>query len=505
MAGEKEPLEHMEEAAKDADTAAALVGHALDETNQPRYDDKETIKLMRRVDWRVLPMLTFLYLISFLDRGNIGNAKVAGMNDDLGLTGAQFNMAVTVFFIPYAIFEVPSNIVLKLMRPSWWISIIVTAWGTVMLCQGFVQNYHGLIATRIILGVTEAGFFPAAAYLVTTWYCRFEVQRRMALFYSAASLAGAFSGLLAFGIQHMDGVGNLAGWRWIYILEGILSVLAGLATPFVLPDSPDTAGFLTAAEKATIKFRLEQDSGTAAGKVSTTESFQWKFLWAALFDWKIWFAVFIFWGNTVPLYAFTYTAPSIILELGYTSAQAQLLTIPIYLVGMISTLGCSWLADRRRTRWPFIVIPYSVGVIGFLGLLAIPHPRLPGLTYGWLFFIPAGLYPPVITMASWLGNNLAPTWKRSIGIALGISLANAGGIVGSNIFIAKQAPHYWLGYGFCFGCVCVAILSTLVLRYAYKTANEKRDKLSEEEVRAKYTEQELLDLGDYSPLYRYVL
>jgi len=167
-----------------------------------------------------------------------------------------------------------------------------------MLCQGFVQNFHHLIITRVLLGVTEAGFFPAAAFLVTTWYCRFEVQTRLAIFYSAASLAGAFSGLLAYGIQHMDGVGNLAGWRWIFILEGLMTVLLGIATPFVLPDSPETAGFLTPEEKAIIKFRLEQDSGTAAGRVETAEKFQWKFIRNALFDWKIWFAVFIFWGNT---------------------------------------------------------------------------------------------------------------------------------------------------------------------------------------------------------------
>jgi len=167
-----------------------------------------------------------------------------------------------------------------------------------MLCQGFVQNHYHLIVTRVLLGVTEAGFFPAAVFLVTTWYCRFEVQTRLAVFYTAASLAGAFSGLLAFGIQHMDGVGNLAGWRWIFILEGTVSIIAGLVTPFILPDSPDAANFLTAAEKATIKLRLEQDSGTSAGKVATSEKFQWKFVRRALLDWKIWFAILIFWGNT---------------------------------------------------------------------------------------------------------------------------------------------------------------------------------------------------------------
>jgi hypothetical protein len=129
------------------------------------------------------------------------------------------------------------------------------------------------------------------------------------------------------------------------------------------------------------------------------------------------------------------------------------------------------------------------GMIGFLGLLAIPHPRFPGLTYGWMFFIPAGVYPPVITMASWLGNNLAPTWKRSVGIALGISLANAGGLVGSNIYIEEQAPRYWTGYGFCFGILLTAILATLVLRFAYKRANKQRDLMNEADIRAKYSER----------------
>lgn len=193
----------------------------------------------------------------------------------------------------------------------------------------------------------------------------------------------------------------------------------------------------------------------------------------------------------VPLYAFIFTVPTIIRDLGYTAAQAQLLTIPPYVLGMISTLVASHLADKRRTRWPFIVFPYCIAAIGFLGLLVIPHPAYPGLTYAWLFWVTAGLYPPVITMTSWLGNNLAPTWKRSVGIAMGISLANSGGLVGSNIFIAKQAPRYWLGYGLSFAFVVLAIFATLFLRYIYQTANTKRDQLSEDEVRARYTERKI--------------
>lgn len=207
-----------------------------------------------------------------------------------------------MFFIPYSLFEVPSNIVLKMLRPSRWLAVLVVLWGTVVCCMGTVQSYHGLLITRIFLGVTEAGFFPAATFLIGEWYCRYETQTRMAIFYTAASLAGAFSGLLAFAIQKMNGIAGISGWRWIFILEGALTVAVGLAIPFILPDSPERASWLTVEEKKFLRHRLEQDSGTKEGRVETLDHFKFKFLWAALSDWKIWFTIFIYWGNTYVLY-----------------------------------------------------------------------------------------------------------------------------------------------------------------------------------------------------------
>ncbi|KAH7361732.1 major facilitator superfamily domain-containing protein [Plectosphaerella cucumerina] len=464
-------------------------------------DPAEVKKILRKIDWRLLPPLTLLYILAFIDRANIGNASIARMNEDLRLTGPQYNMALTVFFFPYAFFEVPSNIVLKLMRPSWWITILVMSWGTVVTLQGLVQTYEHLIVTRVLLGVTEAGFFPAATYLLTTWYCRWELQTRLAIFFSAASLAGSFSGLLAFGIEHMNGVGGLGGWRWIFILEGSLTVVVGALMPWALPDSPTTASFLTVAEKQLVSSRLLQDMGSRAGD---GEKFQWKYLFAALTDWKIYLAVIIYWGNSISVYGFSFSAPTIIRGLGYSSAQAQLLTIPIFFVGACSTVIFARLSDRRRNRWIFIVIPFSIALVGFIGVLAIPHPRLPGLTYSFLFFITSGLYPSIIGCISWVGNNLAPSFKRAIGMALLISIGNLGGAVGSNIFLREQAPNYWLGYGFSAGVIVSAITATIVLQFATKRINKKRDLIPEDDIRARYTEDELQQMGDSSPLFRYV-
>ncbi|KAI8686543.1 MFS domain-containing protein [Fusarium keratoplasticum] len=460
---------------------------------------------MRKIDFRLLPPLTILYIVAFMDRSNIGNAKVAGMNDELGLTGSQYNIALTVFFFPYAVFEVPSNIVLKLMRPSHWITILVIAWGTVLTCQGLVKNYEQLVATRALLGFTEAGFFPAATYLLTTWYCRWELQTRLAVFFSAASLAGAFSGLLAFGISHMDGIAGLSGWRWIFILEGIFTVALGTLIPWLLPDSPVLASFLTQNEKDFVMARLEADSGTSRGRVDTQGgSFKWKYLKDALLDWHIYLGVIMFLGQSIATYGFSFSAPTIIFELGYTAQQAQLLTIPIYFAGACSTLVFARLADKRRKRWPFILIPFSIAAVGFIALLSIPHPRLPGLTYSVLFLITSGLYPAVIGCITWVGNNLAPTFKRAIGMALLMTLGNLGGAIGSNIFLAQQSPHYWLGYGFSLGVIMLAILSIFALRYSNRALNRKRDLMNEEDVLSRYTREEIIDMGDKSPLYRYV-
>lgn len=362
-----------------------------------------------------------------------------------------------------------------------------------------------LIVTRVLLGLFESGFFPAATYLLTTWYCRFEVQTRMAVFFSAASLASAFSGLLAAAIVNMDGIAGLGGWRWIFILEGIVTVVVGAVLYWILPDSPQSAGWLEPWEQQYLIGRLAQDSGTKGGRVQTSESFQWSYIVSALTDWKIWLAVIVYWGNSIPLYGFTYSAPSIILGLGYTSVEAQLLTVPVYFVGACATVLFAWLSDRHQTRWPYIVGPFTMAACAFVALLAIPHPKYPGLTYAFLFAIPAGVYPPIIGILSWVGNNLSPTWKRSVGMALLISIGNLGGAIGSNIFLQAQAPKYWLGYGFCLGILLAGIVATLLLRWAYGSLNKKRDQMSEAEVREQYSEEELLAMGDKSPLYRYVV
>lgn len=179
--------------------------------------EDERKRILRKIDWRLVPMLFLLYLISFIDRANIGNAKIEGLLETLDMSGQQYNVALAIFFIPYTLAEIPSNMILNLFRrPSVFMGSIVFAWGIIMMCMGFVHGFAGLCITRVLLGLFEAGFFPGAVLIISKWYLPGESQTRIALFFTASALAGAFSGLLAFGISKMDGTAGYEGWRWVH-------------------------------------------------------------------------------------------------------------------------------------------------------------------------------------------------------------------------------------------------------------------------------------------------
>ena len=159
-----------------------------------------------------------MYLLAFLDRTNIANAAIFGLQKDLKLTGNQYNTALTMFFVPYIAFEIPSNIILKRLKPHVWLSGCMFVFGLVTICQGLVKNWSGLLATRFFLGLAETGMFPGSFYLIGMWYKRSEAQKRYSFFFGSTSLAGAFGGLLASAIGKMNGMRGYLGWRWIFIL-----------------------------------------------------------------------------------------------------------------------------------------------------------------------------------------------------------------------------------------------------------------------------------------------
>jgi MFS family permease len=189
----------------------------------------------------------------------------------------------------YILFEMPSNLVLaKFKHPSYYMGIIVTAWGLVMLCSGFVRNLAGLAATRVLIGLFESGFFPGAIWLISQWYPPYKTQLRTSIFYFASAFSGAFSGILAAGISQMDGLGGLEGWRWIFVLEGLASVLLGISCFFLLPDTPSLSKWLKPEEQRFLNVIHHATRGSPIEKLAQNKSakkpFNWSVLWQVLSD-----------------------------------------------------------------------------------------------------------------------------------------------------------------------------------------------------------------------------
>ncbi|KAL5478623.1 hypothetical protein ACEPAI_2808 [Sanghuangporus weigelae] len=457
----------------------------------PILTPEEELSLYRKIDLRLMPILSLMYLCSFLDRGN---AKLAGLVSQLRLVGNQYNIALTMFFIPYCLFECPSNLVLKKLRPSKWLPGITIAWGIVMMTMGFVKTYPQLVGVRICLGVAEAGFFPGVVYYLSIWYPRHRLQYRVGLFFGAATVAGAFGGLLAFAMEFMDGKRGLEAWSWIFILEGIATAVVGIISLFILVDFPVTAKFLTPEERAYVLWKKKHDN-TAAGEA---ERFAVRYVRAALLDWQVWLHVLSYMSVITPLFGI-----SLFLPFGFSTPITQLLTVPPYVFATITLLLFGHYSDKTKLRSPFILLGLTMCLIGFT--INITHASS-GVKYFGTFFCVAGSYAAFPGVVTWVGNNLAGQYKRGVGMAVQIGIGNFGGAIASNIYRTQDAPRYVIGHGVELLFVGIGFIVTPLLILLYTRINAKREaELKRIGGITKFTVEELHELGDRAPDFKYTL
>lgn len=266
---------------RDADDCISHLKTMEIATKDPRSDNTinyamRTKRLLRRVDVRLLPICAWMYLLNYLDRGNIGNARVLNQEtgnsliQETGITPSQYAWVVTLFSIAYCLFEVPSNwIMKKYVHPSHWLGILLVAWGACTMAFAAVHNFTTTAIVRVLIGVFEAGFFPGIVFLITFWYRPEERSIRIALIVSSATLAGAFGGCIAYGVGHMNGIGGIAGFRWLSILEGALTIVSVIPMLLVLPNHPTTVKWLSNDEKG---FAITRVAETMNPEVSSAKS-----------------------------------------------------------------------------------------------------------------------------------------------------------------------------------------------------------------------------------------
>ncbi|KAK2738361.1 hypothetical protein FQN55_000569 [Onygenales sp. PD_40] len=438
-------------------------------------DPKKERALLRKIDIHLMIPLWVIFVFGFLDRINLGNVAVLGIRQELNLHGNDFNIAMQVFFVPYILLDIPSNIILKNFKASTWISFLTFFWGVSCMCQGFVTNNAGLIACRFFIGVFEAGYVPGCAYLMAMFYKRHEFQKRFSLFWVAGLVAGAFGGLLAYGLNHMHSLGGYSGWRWIFIIEGLISIILALPAKFLIVDWPDQARFLTKEDKALLHKRNAQDIGSDGARMDTLDRTAWKRI---LTDWKILIGSMIYIGITVSGYATALFIPSIVNSFGYTGMQTQVQSIPVWMVAAAVTLIVSYFTDRLKHRYGFIMFGVLFASIGYI-LLLCQGPLSGGLPlnvrYMAVFFVTTGCYIVQPVAIVWLANNLSGHYKRAIGLAIQVGFGNIGGIIASNLFVQDLGPRYFAGYGVALGMMVFCGVMSTVMAVGLMWENRKRE------------------------------
>lgn len=393
--------------------------------------------LALKFDFRILPVLAIMYLFNALDKGNIGNAQTKGLSKDLHFKDGQYNLIVSIFFVPYVIFAPPFAMLGKKYGPSRALPVMMFCFGSMTLLTAAAQNFGGIFALRWFLGMAEAAFFPTVIYYLTTFYRRGELARRLAIFYAASNIANAFSGLLAFGVFHIKDSKILA-WRYLFLIEGSITVLFSFFAFWYLPRNASEAKFLTREEKDLAFHRIQVDSSAVVDEKFNLKEALKIFTYPSTF---CFLGIEICLG--VPLQSVSLFLPQIIQRLKFDTIKTNLYTVAPNVTGAVMLLLLAFASDLTRLRFPFIVLGFAFTFTGFIIYAAIDDvEKQLHLAYFATFMMCWGTSAPSVLLSTWYNNNVAHEGRRITLTAVGVPLANLMGLVSSNIFRLKDAPKY---------------------------------------------------------------
>ncbi|KAI5785573.1 major facilitator superfamily domain-containing protein, partial [Peziza echinospora] len=447
------------------------------------YTAEQERRVVRKMDKYLVGFLAVLYMLSFLDRSNIGNARIAGLTEDLNLTGDQYEWLLTAFYTTYITFEW-MTLLWKVIPAHKYIAICVAGWGTIACLQALTTSFTSLFILRLLLGVLEAAFSPGIPFYLSFFYRREELALRIGLIVAAAPLANAYSGSLAWVITSLKT--PLAPWRLLLIAEGFPGLVLAVVAWYWFPDGPEDQWWLTARERGIARRRvlvvrggeeeeddegLGDEEGDGIGK-----GVRWREVWSALVDGKNWITAMIFFSCNVSFASLPVFLPTIINDMGYTSITTQLLTFPPYLLSFLLVILTTLLSDRHLTRSPFILLHAATAFLGYLFLSLPPAYLNPPLWLRYLAIYPicVGVFSCVALVIPWTINNQKTATGRGTGMVLMGMVGQLGPLVGVRLFPKREAPGYEVGMGWCAMAMVVVMGLTGGLRWVLVRENGKR-------------------------------
>ncbi|MEK7474980.1 MAG: MFS transporter [Candidatus Coatesbacteria bacterium] len=395
-------------------------------------------RVVSTVMWRLIPFLFLCYMMNYIDRVNVGYAALE-MRVDLGFSATVFGLGAGMFFVGYVFFEVPSNLILEAVGARWWIARIMVSWGLLTACMVFVHTATGFYVLRCLLGFAEAGFFPGIIYYLTFWIPARDRARASAWFLTSTSLSGVIGGPLAGWIMGLKGTLGLAGWQWLFLLEGLPAALLGLVVLRRLDDRVEDAAWLPGADRTWLRARIAREHATVRGEHAAG-------LLAALTSGRVWHLCLTYFALIISYYGVVFWLPQILKSFGgLTNAQASVLTALPYLAATVSIVAIGHHSDAVGERRWHVAVPAAAGACGLLaaGVFQQAHPWL---ALAALCVAAGGIWGTLGPFWSLPGTFLTGTAAAG-GIALINSVGNAGGFVGPVIVgkICDRTGSYQAG------------------------------------------------------------
>ncbi|KAG1848388.1 major facilitator superfamily domain-containing protein [Suillus tomentosus] len=413
-------------------------------------DDLER-RLLRKLDLR-MSIILILYALNLIDRTNISNARLQGFEKDLHLHGEQYATTLSILSVGYITMQVPGNMILHwLERPSVILPCCMLVWGTISILSGTTTNYTGIVVARFFLGLAEAPFFPGVVFLVSKWYKRDEVALRIALVSSGIFLSAAFGSLLASGILHnmQDKLGQ-AAWRWLFYIEGGITISVAICAMFILPDFPYNTRWFTSEERELAISRLAEDGHDNADRLGKQTTMQG--LRDAVSDWKVWFFAFATMFQILGQ-SFTGYFPTLCATLGYDATVTLLLCAPPWVFGGMIAFALTWYSDKKKKRYQCFMVSNTLCILAFIISISTMDKAARYIS----LFLMAQVISGYLLLFGWISNTFSrEPAKRAIAIALMNALGQTGSVIGAYIWPSSWGPTYRYSYAICIAALGVS-------------------------------------------------
>ncbi|KAL6865699.1 hypothetical protein ACO1O0_001795 [Amphichorda felina] len=447
-----------------------------DGVEHPEWTPKEERSVLKKLDFFLMPLLVSGFFVLQLDRSNIGNALTDTITTDLGITTDDVNLGNQLLGVGIVLAEIPSNLLLQRLGAPVWLTIQMFIWGTIALTQAWCTDIHSFYATLFLLGVFEGGYIPGGQYMLALFYTRQELALRTAIFYFGNYGATATGSLIAAGILKMGGRQGLSGWQWLFIIEGVITLLVFVAFVAFLPRSPAHTApihrrwdFFSDRERTILRARVLADDETkGADKAKITlNDFR-----EAIIDYRLWLHMILNVVSLTPKGGLQLYGPFVIKSLGFSKTDANLLNAVSSVLVIVLSCLISLASDKTRLRGPWSIVAF-LWSIAFAGALFGQTSGAKWTRYAIFTLLSGGNALAQGLNDAWLNINATNPSKRSIGLAMAVIGSNLGGIAGQQLFRSSDAPRYTRAFLAILLLYVAAIPITLLIMWVYWRDNKK--------------------------------